>query len=80
MSTELQEAPTCVVERCAEAVRHHRAGRCGEADACLAFHQTHRVVRTASANEVRRPIYPTSVGRWKLYAHHLGPLFDALTG
>jgi tetratricopeptide (TPR) repeat protein len=49
-------------------------------DACLAFHQTHRVVRTASANEVRRPIYDSSVGRWRLYGRHLGPLFDALRG
>jgi len=49
-------------------------------DGCLAFHQTHRVVRTASAYEVRRPIYRSSVGRWRPYARHLGPLFDALTG
>jgi hypothetical protein len=49
-------------------------------EACLAFHQTHRVVRTSSANEVRRPIYRSSVGRWRLYGRYLGPLFDALTG
>jgi tetratricopeptide (TPR) repeat protein len=48
-------------------------------DSCLEFHQTPRVVRTASANEVRRPIYHSSVSRWKRYAHHLRPLFDALT-
>ncbi len=49
-------------------------------DACLAFHQTQRVVRTASANEVRRPIYDSSVGRWRRYGRHLGPLFDAVCG
>jgi hypothetical protein len=47
---------------------------------CLQFHQTSRVIRTASTNEVRRPIYHSSVGRWRRYAHHLRPLFDALTG
>jgi hypothetical protein len=45
---------------------------------CLAFHQTERAVRTASATEVRRPIYRTSVGRWRPYARHLGPLIAAL--
>ena len=48
-------------------------------DSCLEFHQTSRVIRTASTNEVRRPIYHSSIGRWRRYAHHLLPLFDALT-
>jgi len=47
-------------------------------DACLAFHQTRRPVRTASVNQVRQPIYRASVGRWKLYERHLGPLLDVL--
>jgi hypothetical protein len=34
-------------------------------DACLAFHKTERTVRTASATQVRQPIYKTSVGRWR---------------
>ena len=46
--------------------------------ACLSFHETHRSVRTASVNQVRRPIYRSSVGRWKSYAPYLGPLLDAL--
>ena len=47
-------------------------------DACLAFHKTRRSVRTASVNQVRQPIYRASVGRWKPFAAHLGPLLDAL--
>jgi hypothetical protein len=47
-------------------------------EACLDFHQTSRPVRTASVNQVRLPIYRTSVGRWKPYAAHLGPLLAAL--
>ena len=47
-------------------------------DACLAFHETERAVQTASAGQVRRPLYQTSVGRWKHYERHLGTLVDAL--
>jgi hypothetical protein len=51
-------------------------GHCGlEWDArCLAFHQTSRPVRTASAVQVRQPIYNESVGRWRRYESFLGPL------
>lgn len=45
---------------------------------CLDFHSTRRLVRTMSVNQVRRPIYSSSMARWKPYAHHLGPLLDAL--
>jgi tetratricopeptide (TPR) repeat protein len=47
-------------------------------DACLSFHENRRVVRTASVNQVRQPIYRTSKGRWRKYADHLGPLLAAL--
>ena len=47
-------------------------------DACLAFHQTRRVVRTASVAQVRQPVYKTSKGRWRKHAAHLGPLLAAL--
>lgn len=47
-------------------------------DACLRFHETRRVVRTASTSQVRQPIYKTSKGRWQAYADHLGPLLSAL--
>ncbi|HWE45956.1 MAG TPA: sulfotransferase, partial [Caulobacteraceae bacterium] len=46
--------------------------------ACLDFHVTRRSVRTASATQVRRPIYRASVGRWKAYTHRLTPLLDVL--
>lgn len=47
-------------------------------DACLRFHQSGREVRTASFAQVRRPIYQSSVGRWRRFARHLGPLLDEL--
>lgn len=47
-------------------------------DACVRFHENDRVVRTASVNQVRQPIYKTSKGRWQAYADRLGPLLAAL--
>ncbi len=47
-------------------------------DRCLGFHDNRRVVRTASVAQVRRPIYRTSVARWKHYERHLGALFEAV--
>jgi tetratricopeptide (TPR) repeat protein len=47
-------------------------------EACLAFHKTQRSVRTASVAQVRKPIYRSSVGRWRPYKHLLQPLFQAL--
>jgi tetratricopeptide (TPR) repeat protein len=41
---------------------------------CLGFHDSQRVVKTASVAQVRRPIYRTSVARWRPYERHLGPL------
>lgn len=46
--------------------------------ACLDFHRTERPVLTASAGQVRRPLYRTSVGRWRAYGDRLRPLLDAL--
>jgi hypothetical protein len=46
--------------------------------ACLDFHRTERIVQTFSAWQVRQPIYTRSVGRWRNYERHLGPLFEAL--
>jgi hypothetical protein len=45
---------------------------------CLAFHQAKRAVSTASAVQVRQPIYTTSVGRWKNYERALEALFASL--
>jgi tetratricopeptide (TPR) repeat protein len=47
---------------------------------CLDFHRTARPVRTASAAQVRQPIYGTAVGRGRPYAPFLKPLIDALAG
>uniref|UniRef100_B0T4N2 Sulfotransferase n=1 Tax=Caulobacter sp. (strain K31) TaxID=366602 RepID=B0T4N2_CAUSK len=46
--------------------------------ACLDFHQTSRTIRTASLNQVRRPLYASSIGRWRAYARQLGPLLTGL--
>jgi len=35
-------------------------------------------VRTASVNQVRKPVYRSATGRWRAHASHLGPLLDAL--
>jgi tetratricopeptide (TPR) repeat protein len=53
---------------------------CGLAweDRCLRFHETPRAVQTASKTQVRRPIYKTSVGRWRNYEPWLGELFSRL--
>jgi tetratricopeptide (TPR) repeat protein len=47
-------------------------------DACLKFHRADRQVKTASLEQVRRPIYNSSVGRWRRFEQHLAPLRDAL--
>ncbi len=53
---------------------------CGLAwdERCLAFHDVDRPVRTASTNQVRRKVYQTSIGRWRRFQKHLGPLIEAL--
>ena len=43
---------------------------------CLGFHENRRIVRTASVAQVRKPIYRTSVARWKHYERHLGALLE----
>ncbi|HEX4299322.1 MAG TPA: sulfotransferase [Gammaproteobacteria bacterium] len=47
-------------------------------EACLRFHESSRVVRTASLAQVRQPIYKDSMGRWKRYEKELAPLIAAL--
>ena len=48
-------------------------------DRCLRYYESDRVVRTASYEQVREPIYTRSVNRWKHYEKHLEPLIKALT-
>jgi hypothetical protein len=43
-------------------------------DACLQFHRSTRAATTASALQVRQPVYDTSVGKWRRYARQLEPL------
>ncbi len=45
---------------------------------CLNFHRNTRHVPTASVQQVRRPLYSSSVGRWRRYEKHLQPLIDGL--
>jgi hypothetical protein len=45
---------------------------------CLHSDKTEAVVRTASAYQVRQPIYTSSVGLWQEYRDFLGPMLDEL--
>jgi tetratricopeptide (TPR) repeat protein len=45
---------------------------------CLRFYEFQRSVQTLSHLQVRRPMYASSVGRWRHYAAHLEPLRKAL--
>ena len=49
---------------------------CGLAwdERCLAFYETQRPVHTASATQVRQPIYTSSLARWRAYEEFLAPL------
>ena len=47
-------------------------------DQCLRFHETARSVRTASSEQVRRPLNRDGVGQWKAFEAQLGPLRAAL--
>ena len=44
----------------------------------LEFYKTDRPVRTASSEQVRRPIYREATEEWRAYEPHLGPLKEAL--
>ena len=46
--------------------------------ACLDFHSSGRAVRTASSEQVRRPINRDGVDQWRAYADKLEPLRAAL--
>jgi len=47
-------------------------------DDCLRFYESDRVALTASRDQVRQPIYSSSIGRAKRFATHLDPLFSSL--
>ena len=47
-------------------------------DTCLSFYENKTPVRTASYDQVRQPIYTSSVGGWKIYEPWLGELENLL--
>jgi hypothetical protein len=47
-------------------------------EACLNFHETDRAVKTASSEQVRQPIYSSSVNLWRNYESQLGELIEIL--
>lgn len=47
-------------------------------ESCLRFFENTRAVRTASSEQVRRPVNRDGVGLWRQVEDRLGPLFDAL--
>lgn len=48
-------------------------------EACLSFHSQSDGITTASLWQARQPLYARSVGRWRHYERHLGPLLQNLT-
>jgi tetratricopeptide (TPR) repeat protein len=47
-------------------------------DEVLRFHQSPAPSATASAVQVRRPVYSSSIGKWQFHAQHLAPLRERL--
>ena len=52
----------------------------GHADSCLQFFENKRSVRTASSEQVRRPIFSDGLEHWRHYEPWLGELRDSLQG
>ncbi len=46
---------------------------------CLSFHKSDRPVSTASREQVRKPMYSSSIGRWKNYQAHIPELLSLVT-
>ncbi|MEO1246730.1 MAG: sulfotransferase [Pseudomonadota bacterium] len=47
-------------------------------DGCLRFYETERPIRTASSEQVRQPVYTSSIHYWRNYEAQLGELIDVL--
>ena len=47
-------------------------------DACARFHETDRPIRTASSEQVRKPVYTGSIHYWRNYQRHLDELIEVL--
>jgi tetratricopeptide (TPR) repeat protein len=63
-----------------EAMSRRLVDFCGLAwdERCLKFYENRRPVQSMSKGQVRQPMYRSSVGRWRRYEAHLGPLLSAL--
>ncbi len=46
---------------------------------CLEFHKSRRVVNTPSFDQVSRPLYSSSIGRWKKHQSRIQPLLEGLS-
>ena len=47
-------------------------------ESCITFYETDRSVRTASSEQVRKPVNRSGQGRWKPYAKNLGALVESI--
>lgn len=47
--------------------------------ACIDFHESDRVVTTASVGQIRKKLYGDAIGRWKKYENHIQPLLSLNT-
>jgi hypothetical protein len=63
-----------------EAEVHRLLAYCGLPfdERCLRFYENERAVRTASSEQVRRPIYREGVDHWRNFEPWLDPLKSAL--
>ena len=69
---------TLVADQRAETSRLLAHCRLPWEEACLHFERNEHAVATASAVQVRQPLYASSVGRWRRFERHLQPLIDEL--
>lgn len=69
---DLIEAPEAEIRRVLDHVGLPFEG------ACLRFHENDRVVRTASSEQVRKPIFTDARDHWRHYEPWLGPLKSSL--
>jgi hypothetical protein len=47
-------------------------------DRCISFHKTRRPVKTASSVQVRKPLFRSSLQRWRRYESGVTPLLAEL--
>ena len=47
-------------------------------DACLKHHESKRLIMTPSHNQASKPLYTSSINRWKNYSNHIQPLREIL--